>query len=131
MSLSGNLRSRWLDFLITDGEKEDRDRDSEFIIYPEDTRTKLMHNWEEGWNILTDTFDKLKSNDLEKTITIRKEIHTVPLAIQRSLAHTTYHIGQIMYLCRLIKSGEWKWLTIPPGMSNNFNNDMKDRNSNA
>lgn len=123
--LSGNLRSRWLNFLTTDGEKPDRDRDNEFVILPENSRTDLMRRWEEGWSIVLGEIGKLTAEDAEKIVTIRSEPHSIPLAIQRSIAHTAYHVGQILYLCRLVKEGDWKWLTIAPGKSQTFNQDMK------
>ena len=125
-SAAGNLRSRWLDFLTTDGEKEDRDRDNEFIILTENSRAELMQRWEAGWNILFRSLEALTPHDLDKTVTVRSELHTVPLAIQRSLAHTAHHMGQIIYLCRLVKTGEWKWLTVAPGESKNFNAKMQE-----
>jgi len=127
--VSGNLKSRWFDFLTTDGEKPDRDRDNEFKILPEDTRAALMSKWEEGWGILLDSLSKLRPKDLERTVKIRSEPHSVSLAIQRSVAHTTYHIGQILYLCRLVKTGEWQWLTVPPGTSAALNQEMRARHT--
>lgn len=125
--LSGNLRSRWLNFLTSDGEKPDRDRDNEFVILPENTRSDLMRRWEESWSIVFDEIGRLKEADANKIVTIRSEPHSIPLAIQRSLAHTAYHVGQILYLCRLVKEGDWKWLTIPPGASKAFNQEMKSQ----
>jgi len=125
--LSGNLRSRWLNFLTTDGEKPDRDRDNEFVILAENTRPDLMRRWDEGWSIALDEIGKLMDADANKSVTIRGEAHSIPLAIQRSLAHTAYHVGQILYLCRLVKEGDWKWLTIPPGASSAFNQNMKSQ----
>jgi uncharacterized damage-inducible protein DinB len=125
--VAGNLRSRWLNFLTTDGEKPDRNRDAEFIIAPEDTRTRLMKAWSDAWTVLYAELDGLHPDDLEKSITIRGETLTVLKAIQRSLAHTAYHVGQILYLCRLLKEGDWHWLTIAPGASQQFNQDMANK----
>ncbi|MCE9597798.1 MAG: DUF1572 domain-containing protein [Spirochaetia bacterium] len=125
--VAGNLRSRWLNFLSSDGEKPDRDRDNEFIILPENTRADLMRRWEEGWKIVLEEIGNLKAEDADKMVLIRSEPHSIPLAIQRSLAHTAYHVGQILYLCRLVKEGDWNWLTIAPGKSQDFNQNMKSQ----
>lgn len=125
--VSGNLRSRWLHFLTSDGEKPDRDRDNEFVIKPENSRADLMRRWEESWAIVLEELGRLTLADANKTVTIRSEPHSIPLAIQRSLAHTAYHTGQILYLCRLVKEGDWKWLTIAPGTSQAFNRDMQSQ----
>jgi uncharacterized damage-inducible protein DinB len=123
--VAGNLRSRWLNFLTADGEKPDRNRDQEFIITPEDTRTRLMKAWSDAWTVLYAELGGIHPDDLEKTVTIRGEPHTVIRAIQRSLAHTAYHVGQILYLCRLLKEGDWQWLTVPPGGSRQLNQAME------
>lgn len=121
--IGGNLKSRWTDFLTTDGEKDDRNRDGEFIV--SEDRAAVMKIWSEGWKALISTFEALNEEDLSKTVFIRGEAHSVPLAIQRSLAHTGWHIGQILYVARLLKEGDWQWLTIPPGGSADFNRKMK------
>jgi uncharacterized damage-inducible protein DinB len=115
--VAGNLASRWADFLTTDGDKPWRDRDAEFVIGPEDTRERLTAAWEAGWAALLQTLAGLHEEDLLKTITIRREEHTVLQAIHRSLTHTAYHVGQIVYLCRLLTPEGWQWITIPPGQS--------------
>jgi uncharacterized damage-inducible protein DinB len=115
--VAGNLLSRWTDFLTTDGDKPWRDRDAEFVIGPADTRAALMEKWEQGWNALLQTLVDLTEADWLKTITIRGEPHSVLQAIHRSLTHTTYHVGQIVFLCRLLKTDDWTWITIPPGKS--------------
>lgn len=122
--VAGNLRSRWLHFLTEDGEKPDRHRDQEFVITPNDTHASLMTAWQAAWQILYAELGALQPEDLEKTVTIRGEKLSVPRAIQRSLAHTAYHTGQIMYLCRLLKEGDWNWLTIAPGQSQEYNRGM-------
>lgn len=118
--VAGNLISRWTDFLTTDGEKPDRNRDGEFV----DTfrsREELLDYWERGWNCLLTTLNSLKAEDLGKTVTIRGEPHSVPLALERSLAHTCYHIGQIVQVARIHAGEQWNTLTIPRGGSQQFN----------
>ena len=114
--IAGNLASRWTDFLNTDGEKPNRDRDSEFILKPDDTRPSLMQKWERGWAILFDSLNTLTPDDLERTIHIRKEPLNAQVAIFRALTHVSYHVGQIAYLMRLLNPSA-KWLTIAPGES--------------
>jgi uncharacterized damage-inducible protein DinB len=114
--LAGNLLSRWTDFLSTDGDKPNRNRDSEFIIASEDSRARLMERWEAGWVALFHTLDTLQEADLAKQITIRGEPHTVQQALIRGLTHAAYHTGQIAYLSRLWNP-TGKWLTIAPGQS--------------
>src|SRR5215210_855142 len=118
--LGGNLLSRWTDFLTTDGEKPNRNRDSEFEDWPGD-RASLMAYFDSGWQTWRKSMESLAGDDLAKTVTIRGELHSVPLAIQRSLTHTAYHVGQIMIISRLLHEGNWKWLTIPPGGSQQHN----------
>lgn len=118
--LGGNLRSRWSDFLTTDGEKHDRNRDSEFVA-ENDTRDGLMQVWETGWQTLFETLKSLSAEDLNKTITIRGEEFTVVKAINRALAHAAYHIGQIVLLAKHFRSGEWQTLSIPRNKSIEFN----------
>jgi hypothetical protein len=115
--VAGNLASRWTDFLTTDGDKPWRDRDAEFVIGPEDTRARLLAAWEAGWSALLGALGNLREDDLSKRITIRREEHSVFQAIHRSLAHTAYHVGQIVYLSRLLTKEGWQWITIPPGRS--------------
>jgi hypothetical protein len=118
--VAGNLASRWTDFLTTDGEKPTRDRDAEFIIGPDDTRPKVLAAWEAGWAALFGSLEGLGEADLPKKITIRGEEHSVFQAIHRSLTHTAYHVGQIVYLARMLKTDGWEWLTIPPGQSRQY-----------
>jgi hypothetical protein len=115
--VAGNLASRWTDFLTTDGDKSWRDRDGEFIIGPGDTRSSLVAAWETGWTAVLQTLAGLHEADLLKTVTIRREPHTVFQAIHRSVTHTSYHVGQIVYLARLMTRDGWEWITIPPGQS--------------
>jgi uncharacterized damage-inducible protein DinB len=114
--LAGNLLSRWTDFLISDGDKPGRNRDGEFLIAAQDSRAHLLAQWEAGWSALLGTIDSLKDGDLEKTVTIRGEPHTVRQALLRGLTHVAYHVGQITYLSRLYKP-DAPWLTIAPGQS--------------
>jgi hypothetical protein len=112
-----NLASRWTDFLTTDGDKPWRDRDGEFVIGPEEKRPILLADWERGWTALFQTLGNLQEADLLKKVTIRREEHSVFQAIHRSLTHTSYHVGQIVYLSRLVTKEGWQWITIPPGQS--------------
>ena len=118
--LSGNLLSRWTDFLTTDGEKPTRNRESEFDDWSGD-RASLMEFFDRGWQCCRASIGSLSAEDLTKTVLIRGEPHSVPLAIERSLTHTTYHVGQVMLIARLIHTGEWTWLTIRPGGSQQHN----------
>lgn len=118
--IGGNLRSRWTDFLTADGEKPDRNRDGEFIG-DADTRDSLTELWETGWNAVLSTLESLEIEDFGKTVKIRGEDFSVPKAINRSLAHTAYHVGQIAFLAKHFRAGEWKSLSIPRGQSGEFN----------
>jgi hypothetical protein len=125
--LAGNLRSRWTDWLATDGEKPDRNRDGEFIDDGE-PRAALMRRFEDGWVLVFKALEALTPADLSRTITIRAEPHSVPLAIERQLAHVAYHAGQIMLIARWVAGNEgWKWQTVPPGGSAAFNRDMQKK----
>ncbi|MES2590266.1 MAG: DinB family protein [Bacteroidota bacterium] len=114
--ISGNMISRWTDFLTTDGEKPNRNRDSEFTEGSE-TREQLMQLWDKGWNVFLDTLNSLTEEDLMKTITIRGEGLTVTQALTRQTAHYSYHIGQIVFLAKHLKNTEWKSLSIPKNKS--------------
>jgi uncharacterized damage-inducible protein DinB len=111
--IGGNLRSRWTDFLTTDGEKPDRDRDSEFVLDAPPTRAQVMAWWDDGWASLQNALQSLRPEDLLGRVTIRGEPHTVLQAINRSLAHVAYHVGQIVFLAKHLKATEWKTLSIP------------------
>ena len=119
--LAGNMISRWTDFLTTDGEKTDRDRDSEFLITSADIQA-LRDYWERGYKVFFDSLDSITEADLLKTVTIRGEPHTVIQAIQRQVSHYGYHVGQIAGLAKQIKVSNWKTLTIPRGKSAEFLN---------
>lgn len=125
--LGGNLRSRWRDFLITDGEKPDRHRDLEFEIAPGTPRAELQALWEEGWGHLTGTLESLTPADLAKTVTIRHEPHGVIDAIHRSLAHLAYHVGQIVTLGKELRGDSWQNLSVPRGGSTAFNQAMTEK----
>ena len=114
--LAGNLKSRWFDVLTTDGEKPTRDRDSEFVLGPDDTRANLLAAWERGWGTLFTTLGQLTDADLGKSITIRGEPHTLQQALIRGFGHAAYHVGQIMYVARLLKP-DAPYQTIAPGKS--------------
>lgn len=112
--LSGNMLSRWRDFLTTDGEKPDRDRDGEFIEHRA-PRAQLLANWERGWALLFATLDSLTIADLAKVTTIRGEPHTVVRSIHRQLSHYGYHVGQIVLIARHFAGANWTTLTVPRG----------------
>lgn len=118
--LNGNMLSRWTDFLTTDGEKDFRNRDEEFLN-DIDNRKDILAVWEQGWKVLFDALHNLSESDLSRIIYIRNEGHTVIQAINRQLAHYSYHIGQIVYLARLISGKEWQSLSIPKGYSIKYN----------
>ena len=118
--VAGNLASRWTNFLTTDGEKPDRNRDDEFVDSFR-SRAEVLECWERGWTCLLTTLKALTPEDIAKTVTIRGEPHTVPLALERSLGHTCYHIGQIVQVARIHAGNNWKTLTIPRGGSQQFN----------
>jgi hypothetical protein len=122
--VAGNLRSRWRDFLDSDGEKPDRDRDAEFVLGPHDTRASLVAAWEAGWATLFATLATLTDADFARTVRIRGEEHTVHQALIRSLTHVAYHTGQLTYLSRLMQKEGWVWVTIAPGQSARFNEAM-------
>lgn len=124
--IAGNLRSRWTDFLTTDGEKPDRNRDTEFEVIA-DTRESLMEFWNEGWQTLADAIEPLTPDDFAKTVTIRGEPYTVVAAINRQLSHYAYHIGQIVLLAKHFRSTEWKSLSIPKNRSAQFNQFLADK----
>lgn len=118
--LSGNMLSRWTDFLTSDGEKEWRNRDSEF----EDsitTRQELIDKWEEGWKCFFDALNALKTEDMDKIIYIRNQGHSVMEAINRQLAHYPYHVGQIVFIGKMLSENGWNSLSIPKGKSQDFN----------
>src|SRR6476661_1269195 len=118
--ISGNLRSRCTDFLTSDGEKPDRDRDGEFVLHPPDIRARLLNEWTASWDLLDATVGSLTADDLQRTVYIRAEPHTVGQALQRNLAHLAYHVGQIVLLAKHWVGPAWQTLTIPRGQSKAF-----------
>ncbi|MGE0133102.1 MAG: DUF1572 family protein [Blastocatellales bacterium] len=125
--LAGNMRSRWMDFLTSDGEKPDRHRDQEFIVDANTTRREVMDWWERGWKYLFDALEALKPEDVMRTVMIRQEPHTVVQAISRQLGHYAMHVGQMVFLAKHLKSAEWKTLSVPRGKSEQFNRMMAER----
>jgi len=122
--LAGNMRSRFLDFLASDGEKPDRNRDQEFILDPRPSRPELMRWWEAGWKYAFDAITPLQPEDLARVVTIRGEPHTVLQAIHRQVAHYAYHVGQIVLLAKHIRGADWKSLSVPRGKSAEYNAKM-------
>ena len=118
--ISGNMRSRWTDFLTTDGEKPDRDRDREFELDGDDSKARVIERWEEGWKLLFAALAALSPADLTRTVPIRGEPHTVLQALDRQLTHYAYHVGQIVYVARHFAGSRWKSLSIPKGKSREF-----------
>ncbi len=118
--MAGNMRSRWTDFLTSDGEKPWRDRDDEFVDTHK-TRAAIMSDWESGWSCLLQSVGALTEADLDRQVIIRGEPHTVPLAILRQIDHYAYHTGQIVMVARILAKGQWQVLTIPRGQSRQFN----------
>jgi hypothetical protein len=119
--MAGNLRSRWLDFLTTDGEKPDRDRDAEFETFDGDTRASLMESWDTGWQILFDALRPLDDGDLQRAVTIRGEALSVMQAVCRQLTHYSYHVGQLVLTARHFAGENWKTLSIAKGGTAAFN----------
>ena len=122
--MAGNLRSRWTDWLTTDGEKPDRDRDTEFEIGPEDTRESLMERWEAAWALGSRQLAALQPEDLDRTILIRGEPHSICTALNRLLGHMNQHAGQIAFLARHLAGGGWKTLSIRRGGTKEYNAAM-------
>jgi Protein of unknown function (DUF1572) len=121
--MAGNMRSRWPNFLVADGESATRDRDAEFLDPPAD-RAELMAMWEEGWRCVFTELVPLSDDDLGRRITIRGEAHSVVMAINRQLAHYAYHTGQIVFLAKHLHAADWKSLTVPRGQSQQFNRQV-------
>lgn len=118
--MAGNMRSRWTDFLTTDGEKPDRDRDMEFVNPPE-TREALLRTWEDGWRRVFQALEPLTDADLGRTVTIRGEAHSVMQAVNRQIAHYANHVGQIVLLAKHFAHDKWQALTVPRNRSAEFN----------
>ncbi len=125
--MAGNMFSRWTDFLTTDGEKPDRNRDMEFVIEQSTTKQDVLDYWERGWACVFAAIEPLTLEDFEKKVMIRGEEHTIVQAINRQLMHYSYHIGQIAYLAKHFRSSEWNSLSIPRNKSAEFNSSMQSR----
>ena len=125
--MAGNMFSRWTDFLTTDGEKPDRNRDMEFVIEATTTKDDVLDYWERGWACVFAAIEPLTPEDFEKTVTIRGEKHTIVMAINRQLTHYAYHIGQIVFLAKHFRSTQWNSLTIPRNKSAEFNAKMQSQ----
>ena len=122
--IAGNMRSRWTDFLTSDGEKPDRNRDTEFE-HPPSTRTELLRVWNDGWNCVFSALEPLSDSDLGRTVTIRGEPHSVMQAINRQIAHYSYHVGQIVFLAKHLNASGWKSLSVPRNKSAEFNKKVQ------
>jgi hypothetical protein len=126
--MAGNMRSRWTDFLNSDGEKPDRHRDTEFELEAED-RAAIQGRWEEGWRLVFSAVEPLAGEDLLRTVTIRREPHTIVEAVNRQLTHYGEHIGQIIFLAKHLKSSAWRTLSVPRGGSAAFNKKMEEEHA--
>jgi len=125
--MAGNMISRWTDFLTTDGEKPERNRDIEFVMLPDMTKDDMLADWERGWQCVFEAVEPLKAEDLMRTIRVRGQDHTVVQAINRQLAHYAYHVGQIVFLAKHFKSSEWQSLSVPKNRSAEFNGQFQNR----
>ena len=125
--MAGNMISRWTDFLTTDGEKPERNRDLEFVMLPETSKDDMLAYWERGWQCVFDAVEPLKPEDLMRTIRVRGQDHTVVQAINRQLAHYAYHVGQKVFLAKHFKSSEWQSLSVPKNRSAEFNAQFQNR----
>lgn len=125
--MAGNMLSRWTDFLTTDGEKPDRNRDMEFVIEPQTSKVELLAFWERGWNSLNEALEQLQPADFDKQVMIRGEAHTIVQAINRQMTHYAYHIGQIVFLAKHFRSSAWQSLSIPRNRSAGFNEYLKEK----
>lgn len=123
--MAGNMLSRWTDFLTTDGEKPDRNRDMEFVIEPKTGKDDVVAYWEKGWQAVFAALEPLGADDLDRKVMIRGEEHTVIQAINRQLMHYAYHIGQIAFLAKHFRSTEWKSLSIPRNKSADFSEYLR------
>jgi hypothetical protein len=119
--MAGNMFSRWTNFLTSDGEKPDRNRDMEFVIEPNTTKDDVITYWTRGWECVFDALQPLRLEDFEKTVMIRGEKHTIVQAINRQLMHYACHVGQIIFIAKHFRSTEWISLTIPRNRSSEFN----------
>ncbi|HZI61540.1 MAG TPA: DUF1572 family protein [Pyrinomonadaceae bacterium] len=125
--MAGNMFSRWTDFLTSDGEKPDRNRDMEFVIGANTTKDEVLDYWERGWACVFAAIEPLKLEDFERIVSIRGEPHTIVMAINRQLMHYSYHIGQIVFLAKHFRSTQWNSLSIPRNKSAEFNLKMQSQ----
>ncbi len=125
--MAGNMFSRWTDFLTSDGEKPNRNRDMEFVIEQSTTKEDVLDYWERGWACVFAAIEPLTAEDFEKKVMIRGEEHTIVMAINRQLMHYAYHIGQIVYLAKHFRASDWNSLTIPRNKSAEFNANMQQK----
>jgi len=125
--MAGNMFSRWTDFLTSDGEKPERNRDVEFVMLPETTKADIVVYWERGWQCVFGAIEPLTADDLMRTVRIRGQDHTVVQAINRQIAHYAYHVGQIVYLAKHFKASEWQSLSVPKNRSAEFNAKFQNR----
>ena len=125
--LAGNMRSRWTDFLTSDGEKPNRRRDSEFLIEDGDTREDLLRRWEEGWALTFSAIAPISAEDFRRTVEIRGQPHSILRAINRQIAHCAYHVGQLVFLAKHFAGSRWETLSVARGKSEEFNKDFKSR----
>jgi Protein of unknown function (DUF1572) len=125
--MAGNMRSRFSDFLTSDGEKSDRNRDREFVMHADAKRDEVLTSWEQNWQLVFETLNSLQPDDLGRTVTIRGEPHSVLQAINRQVAHYAYHVGQIVYVAKHWRGAEWKTLSVPKGQSEQYNAKMLDK----
>ena len=129
--MAGNMRSRWTDFLTSDGEKPDRNREREFVIETGDTRDRILERWNGGWHCLFEALAPLTGADLGRTVLIRGEPHAVMEAVNRQLTHYAYHVGQIVFLAKHYAANTWQSLSIPRGKSEEFNAAMRRKGETA
>lgn len=125
--MAGNMRSRFTDFLTSDGEKPDRNRDQEFIVAAGASRAEILEAWEKYWQLVLDTIKLLNADDLAREVTIRGEPHSALQAINRQVAHSSHHVGQIVFLAKHWKGAEWETLSIPKGQSAAVNAAMAEK----
>lgn len=125
--LAGNMRSRFTNFLTSDGEKPDRNRDREFVMHNDAKREEVLTSWEQNWQLVFETLNSLHPEDLERTVTIRGEPHSVLQAINRQVAHYAYHVGQIVFLAKHLRGAEWKTLSVPKGQSETYHAEMSQK----
>ncbi|HKR58395.1 MAG TPA: DUF1572 family protein [Pyrinomonadaceae bacterium] len=125
--MAGNMISRWTDFLTTDGEKPDRNRDMEFVIEPKTSKAELLAYWERGWNCVNNALAQLQTADFDRQVLIRGEPHTIVQAINRQMTHYAYHIGQLVFLAKHFRSSNWQSLSIPRNRSAGFNEYLEKK----